>query len=160
MLEAPVTLKDRTLFVAASQVGKMEQPIGSNWGPDIKMYLLSVGINFPAPWCMAFVYWCTAHAAELLSVQNPLIRTGGVMNQWYNMPASMKIMAPQQPQAGDIFIMEFAHGNGHTGFVESVADGFIHTIEGNSNEDGSREGFEVCRHVRPISSIHGFIRLS
>jgi hypothetical protein len=35
----------------------------------------------------------------------------------------------------------------------------VHTIEGNSNNDGSREGYEVVRHLRPISHIQGFLRL-
>lgn len=150
-------LKEKVLEVAHSQVGKQEVPKGSNWGTDVQKYLASAGITFPAAWCMSFVYWCTAEACKELNIQNPLFRTGGVMNQWYHVPATMKV---HEPQAGDIFIMEFAHGLGHTGFVEKVEGTMIATIEGNSNEDGGREGFEVCRHTRPITAIKGFIRLS
>jgi hypothetical protein len=65
------------------------------------------------------------------------------------------------PLPGDIFIMDFGKGKGHTGFVESVNGDIIHTIEGNSNDDGNREGYEVCRKPggRKISSIKGFIRV-
>lgn len=150
-------LKDKVLEIAKAELGKCEIPKGSNWGPDVQKYLSSVGIGFPASWCMAFVYWCTGGAADTLRLQNPLYRTGGVMNQWYHLNPTMR---HHDPLAGDIFIMEFAHGLGHTGFVESVQGDSVHTIEGNTNEDGSREGYEVARRVRKISSIKGFIRLN
>ncbi len=36
----------------------------------------------------------------------------------------------------------------HTGIVTSVAAETIRTIEGNTNDDGSREGYEVCQRIR------------
>ena len=67
---------------------------------------------------------------------------------------SSKKIAP-----GDIFIMQFAGGFGHTGFVKEIKKGLIITIEGNTNADGSREGFEVASRTRKLSSIKGFIQL-
>ena len=53
---------------ARSQVGVMEQPLGSNRGPQVDQYLLRVGLNPTAgsyPWCAAFVDWCVqAYASE------------------------------------------------------------------------------------------------
>lgn len=146
------------LDIAKTQIGLEEIPRGSNWGINIKKYLASVGIDFPASWCMGFVYWCLNEAAKKKGVKNPLIKTGGVLNQWQNIPVSYKV---KTPQPGDIFIMDFGQGHGHTGYVEKVDGNRIETVEGNSNADGSREGYEVCRkpHGRPISSIHGFIRV-
>lgn len=47
---------------------------------------------------------------------------------------------------------------GHTGIVTSVSGGYIHTIEGNSNNNGSREGIGVFELTRKIKSIeNGFI---
>ena len=46
------------LEVAVLEIGNEEVPRGSNWGDHIQKYLHSVGIDFPAAWCMAFVYWC------------------------------------------------------------------------------------------------------
>jgi len=43
------------LEVALLQLGVEEAPRGSNWGNDIAKYLHSVGIDFPASWCMAYV---------------------------------------------------------------------------------------------------------
>lgn len=88
------TLKSTAWQIAASQLGSAEVPKGSNWGPAVEKYLKSVGINFPAAWCMAFVYWCTDQAAKEMGVPNPLIKTGGVMAQWNKIPKAMKHTTP------------------------------------------------------------------
>ena len=53
-----MALSQKALAVAVSQIGVEETPRGSNWGVPVKDYLIPVGINFPASWCMAFIYWC------------------------------------------------------------------------------------------------------
>jgi hypothetical protein len=140
------------LETAITQLDKQEVPRGSNWGPDVQGYLKSVSINFPASWCMAFVYWCVKESG----VPNPLIKTGGVLAQWNKIDAKYKF---KEPQEGDIFIQDHGKGLGHTGFVTKVQGDKIFTIEGNTNDTGSREGYEVCRRVRDISSCKGFIRI-
>ncbi len=149
------------LQVAILEIGKEEIPRNSNWGEHVQKYLKSVGITFPASWCMAFVYWCTKTAGVLVpdgigGKKVPLIRTGGVLRQWNEIDKKYKFTSPSP---GDIFIMDFGGGLGHTGFVESVSGDSIHTIEGNSNDEGSREGYEVCRRVRKITACKGFIRI-
>jgi len=144
------------LQIAITQIGQEEVPRGSNWGtidkPAVINYLKSVGISFPASWCLAFVYWCCKQAYPT----NVLVKTGGVLKQWNTIAAQYK---HSEPKAGDIFIQDHGHGLGHTGFVESVEGENIRTIEGNTNDEGVREGFEVCRRVRRISSCKGFIRI-
>lgn len=169
-------LSAKALEIAISQVGKEENPRGSNWGKTgdpVPGYLASVGINFPASWCMAFMYWCVDQAVKQLAPTgtikfinalqsyNPLYHTGGVLQQWkcireqYRMP-----QAGSSPQPGDIFIMDLGHGLGHTGMVESVdSDGTLHTIEGNTNDTGSREGYEVAKKIRHNQApIIGYLR--
>lgn len=141
---------------ARSQIGQKENPLGSNWGHPVKDYLASVGINFPASWCMAFVYWCFNEALKKSGVNNPLVKTGGVLNQWFHISGKYK---STKPVPGSIFIMDFGGGLGHTGIVESVVGNDLHTIDGNTNDTGGREGIEVCRRVRPISKCKGFINI-
>lgn len=148
--------------VAISQIGKEEIPRGSNWGEHVKKYLGAVGIGFPASWCMAFVYWCVEEAKVRVAdgtggLRNPLIKTGGVLKQWNEIDKKRKFTSTPLP--GDIFIMDFGKGLGHTGFVEKVEGDLIHTIEGNTNDTGSREGYEVCRRTRKIKDCKGFIRI-
>lgn len=138
------------LKVAITQIGKQENPIGSNWGTPVKDYLKSVGINFPASWCMAFVYWCFKQVKQDI----PLIQSGGVLNCWNKAEAKYK---STEPKIGSIFIMDFGKGLGHTGIVERFDDNFIYTIEGNTNDTGSREGIMVCRKQRTRNKIKGYL---
>jgi hypothetical protein len=154
-----MTLAENTLKIALAHNGICERPKGSNGGPEVELYLKSVGLGKGNPWCMAFVYWCVDTAATQLNMPNPLVKTGGVLRQWNE--TKLRKLGPKDRavKAGDIFIMQFAHGAGHTGFVEKVAGGVIYTIEGNTNDDGSREGYEVARRQRLITSFKGFIQL-
>jgi len=153
-------LSKAALEVAISQLGKEENPRGGNWGKvgdPVPEYLKSVGITFPASWCMAFVYWSVQQAANRLGLQNPLMKTGGVLAGWAGRPR----LQAKLPAPGDIFIMDHGHGLGHTGIVESIdADGTLHTIEGNTNADGSRNGYAVERKSRKQTKpIIGYIRI-
>ena len=153
------------LQVAQSQVGVQEQPKGSNSGPEVNAYLKSVNLGPGYAWCQAFVHWCYEQAA---GIGCPVVKTGGVLLCWNNTSTAKKVMvveAKQRPELiepGMQFVMQFAHGTGHTGIVEKVdaAARLIHTIEGNTNDDGSREGYEVARRVRAIDhpNMLGYIR--
>jgi hypothetical protein len=156
----PLTIPQLILSIAVSQIGVCEIPNGSNAGPDVEKYLKSIGLGKGYPWCAAFVFWVTKQAyLEGKKIESPLFKTGHVLTMWNKTDKSFRIVG--QPQPGDIFIMEFKGGSGHTGFVTKVENGRIYTIEGNSNSDGSREGNMVCRKPggRPINSIKGFLRI-
>lgn len=150
-----MSLREKALEIAVTQIGQEEKPRGSNWGEPVKTYLASVGINFPASWCMAFMVWCFTKAATDLNVPNSAKKTGGVLDAWNKAKAKYGIT---NPQPGDVFIQDHGHGLGHTGIVESVAGDTLHTIEGNTNIDGSREGFAVERKTRNKNSIIGYLR--
>lgn len=159
LVKQPVlTFNDTVLSIARSQLGMAEIPHGSNWGKHVEKYLRSVGIGFPAAWCMAFVYWVFEQACKETGNDNLLVKTGGVMRQWNE---CKKTLRTKTPQRGAIFIMDYGKGLGHTGIVEKVLpDGKIQTIEGNTNDDGSREGYEVARHTRNASLCKGFLYLN
>lgn len=149
-------LSEAALNLAASNVGKHEEPLGSNWGPFVQSCLFSVGIKFPAAWCMAFVYKMFNDAAIATGVHNPLPRTAGVLAMWNFCPA----VRVTSPQIGDVMIMDFGNGAGHTGIIESTDTTYLYTIEGNSNDNGSREGTAVVRRrrLRSDARIKGFLR--
>lgn len=150
-------LAQKALDTAIMQIGKEEKPRGSNWGEPVKTYLARVGITFPASWCMSFVYYCFDEAVKQFPARiNPLIRTAGVLNAWSKAAVKYRVIDAAQP--GDIFIMDFGEGLGHTGIVETIQNGMLHTIEGNTNDTGGREGYEVCRRVRDPKKIKGYLR--
>ena len=143
------------ISIAISQLHKTENPLGSNWGEPVRSYLKSVGIDFPAAWCCAYVFWCFNEAAKKNNVPNPLVKTGGVLRLWNE---SKKYRVVGEPKAGDVFIMDFGKGLGHTGIVLKTDANFIYTIEGNTNDSGSREGIAVCNKQRPKKKIKGYLR--
>lgn len=153
-----MSLSEKALEIAITQLGKEEVPRGSNWGDPVQSYLKSVGIGFPASWCMAFVYWCHNEAAKQLGIKNPMVKTGGVLMQWGKASTVYAATKPYLP--GDVFIMNYGKGLGHTGIIEKMEGDFAHTIEGNTNDDGSREGYEVCRRKRPVAKFAGVLRFT
>ena len=51
------------------------------------------------------------------------------------------------------FLRGGPYGYLHVGIVEQAhSDGTMTTIEGNTNHDGSANGYEVCRRVRRIET--------
>ena len=157
-------LLKEALKIAASQIGVMENPVGSNRGPEVNAYLASVGLGPGFFWCAAFLYWCFNQAAANLSRKNPLVKTGGCQDHWNRTKAKkiLKADAVNNPSLivpGSIFLLKTGRTSGHTGIVEKVESGFIHTIEGNSNPAGSSNGIGVFRlKSRKINSINlGFV---
>lgn len=158
-------LLNEAVSVAQTQVGVMENPLGSNRGKEIDAYDRCAGVE-PGPkiyWCASFVYWCFNEAAKHLNKKNPLYKTAGCLAHWNNTTGKKisrtdAVNNPSLLKPGVIFILDFGHGMGHTGIIESIEAGFIHTIEGNSNDDGSRNGIGVFQNKRKINSISkGFI---
>ncbi len=149
-----------------------EDPERPNRGPEVDQYVRSVGLD-PAgqyPWCAAFVYWSFQQAAEKLHVAggNPVTRTGSVLEHWQKAaknPRARRLLArdcqdnPSLVTPGMIFVLATGAGAGHTGLVEAVEGQYLITIEGNTNEVGSREGIGVFRRTsRKISHINrGFL---
>ncbi len=167
VLVPQTTLLKKVLEIANSQIGVVEKPPHSNRGPEVDAYLKSVGLNPSAgnyPWCAAFVYWCFDKAAKEIGETNPAIKTAGVLDHWNRtkgtkIPVAEATANPGKIKPGAIFIMDFGKGQGHTGIVESIGNGYITTIEGNTNNDNSREGYGVFKLTnRKINSIKkGFI---
>lgn len=152
--EVKLSLHLKALQIAISQIGVQEHPKGSNSGPEVNQYLKSVGLSPGYSWCMAFCYWCYKRASEITGIETHILETGGVLAQWNARKNSNQILTPIP---GCIFILDYGKGLGHTGFVERVEGEIMYTIEGNSNDDGSREGYEVVRHKRQIKSAKGFL---
>ena len=161
--DAPNNLLREVLNLAETQIGVMEIPPGSNKGPQVNQYLASVDLPPGNFWCAAFIYWCFDKVCPKLGRNNPVYKTGHVMTHW-NKTAGKKIIAidavnkPSLIKPGAIFILNTGGSSGHTGLIEKVEGGFIHTIEGNSNDGGSRNGIGVFRLQRKIAKINrGFI---
>ena len=149
---------EAVIKVAERYVGHRE--VKENSSSDIDRWLLECGIDFPAPWCMAFVQGCFKEAAKECRFADPLKPdTAGVLDLWRRVPDSWKV-GPLDGRRGDIMIMDYGGGKGHTGIVTGYHGGQYYTIEGNTNAGGSREGDCVADKKRnPYVKIKGFVRV-
>lgn len=158
-MSSPLALE--ALRIARTQIGVRERPPGSNDGPEIKSYLLSAGLTKPNTWCMSFNYWCFEQASHNLKMINPLYRTGSVMQEWANR-IPFRQFGSLIAQPGDIFILDHGHGLGHAGIVDHWDPYKLvyFTVEGNSNNNGSRDGEAVVSHTRKKNEpmLAGYLR--
>jgi hypothetical protein len=163
-------LLGKVLEFAATQVGVLEKPLGSNRGPQVDLYLRSVGLDPKSgsyAWCVAFVYYCFQQASAQLGLPNPMARTAGVLDLWaragraktHRITGAQALDDPSLVRPGHIFVIDTGGGNGHAGLVESASGGKLVTIEGNTNDGGSREGIGVFRRTqRRVAQINkGFV---
>jgi hypothetical protein len=127
-----------------------EEPKGSNRGPWIDAFLLHAKTDVGQAWCAGFVWYCVTHAGIKPSVKLP-----AAVKSWRAWAKANGAWS-KVPRRGRLFTL----ASSHIGFVTGVDGDMVLTIEGNSNDEGSREGHETCRRRRPISSIEGYIDLS
>ena len=157
------SLLDAAISVAQKEVGVCEVPPGSNRGPRVEEYLKSVGLGPGYAWCAAFVFWCFGEASLSLNRVNPLVKTAGCLQHWratrgVKVTVADAVKIPSLILPGAIFIISRGGGLGHTGIVTGIGEGFIRTVEGNSNASRSAEGGGVCALTRKIGEINvGFI---
>jgi hypothetical protein len=148
---------DLTLQIARGEVGQVEVPRGSNRGPKVTLYQRVTGYTEPVPWCLCFNFWCVYTAAQQLGIDPPLVRTGScdlAMN-W----ARERDIFFRNPERGDVGLVLATENDAvHSFFVENIDGNSMTTIEGNTNNDGSREGFGVLRRERTRADRYRFIR--
>ncbi|WP_026903234.1 CHAP domain-containing protein [Pedobacter glucosidilyticus] len=138
--------RTRLKNIYSQEIGTREKS-NRNDGSRVESYLQYTGHSKGAPWCAAFVSWCLGKAG----ISNPQTAwSPALLPQkriiWKNTWQQEKI----QPQAGDVFGIWYASKKriAHCGFIDAWGDSIIITVEGNTNEAGSREGDGVYRKRR------------
>jgi len=171
---APSSLVSEAIKFAETQVGVRERPLGSNRGPEVDRYLRAVGldpVNHSFAWCVAFTHFCYQTAAQALGIENPHIKTAGVLDHWNRagrkagvtrITKNAAVDDPALVKPGCLFVIDLGGQLGHSGMVIDTANGRMTTIEGNTNDNGSRNGIGVFqRQARKINQINkGFIDYS
>lgn len=153
-----MTLAEKTLANAKLTVGVKET--SANWSKYIKIYLNFVGLFSPQPWCAAYLVFQVHKAAGQLGIKARIPKTGGcqVIYNW----AEKNGYVSTTPTKNSIFLQwhEELNRYAHTGFVQDVKGTKFRTIEGNSNSDGSREGYEVAENWRTyVPGKYVFVRI-
>ena len=132
--------------ILEKEVGVMEDPAGSNDGVRVREYLRSTGINNPEPWCASFVNW---------GCKNLGLEAFGAWTPSWCVPR-LEIDEPRRSAWGLVFYPRLGRF-GHIFVVTEVKNGLVGTVEGNTNNDGSREGIGVFRRWRDAQAHRYFI---
>ncbi|MDR2463727.1 MAG: CHAP domain-containing protein [Verrucomicrobiales bacterium] len=157
--------------VARGELGVRET--SRNQGAGIEKYWTAT--NYPdgyanrEPWCAAFVCWCVRAALQLTGHYTRLPQSASVSGllNWARAASRDRVLEWHDtaggrvtPIAGDLVI--FMPNFSHVGIVEKfTADaGGVHTIEGNTNDAGQREGVAVMRKIRPLTLCGSFVRFT
>jgi hypothetical protein len=156
-------MRQLVIDVAASQIGVIERPHGSNRGPEVDVFIRTTGLDPAAgsfPWCVCFLYWVFNQATKIKGIDNPLPKTAGVISLWnLGRRSDAQVVRKSEASAqtvkpGMIFALDLGGGKGHAGLVIELRGDHIITIEGNTNPGGSSDGFGVFRReARPITSV-------
>ena len=131
---------------------------GQNRGPWVRLYMLGRD-GRDRPWCAGFATTIYRQAAESIGERPPVPFDDSCGSIGRRARSFSRLS--QTPEVGGLFLLrdrESGRGWGHVGIVVGIHGDAFETIEGNTNNGGGREGFEVERRWRAIAG-KDFVRL-
>jgi hypothetical protein len=108
----------------------------------------------PWPWCAGFVTFILHQATESLNIEMPIpgsfsCDTLAAQAQAAGLFVSEAEARNSEIPPGSLFLVRRTDTDwSHVGIVEKASELYFRTIEGNTNDDGDREGYEVCARWR------------
>ena len=162
--ESPLRSNDlRDLVVEVAMQHLREHPFElvirgqSNSGPWVRSYM-DGNEGEQWPWCMGFVQTVVDQASSALGKNyTSLMRRTYSCDTVGNIGVEKGILSrhtavrrdPSLIKHGDIFLIQKRTWDWvHTGIVVGISGGMIETVEGNTNNAGSRNGFAVMKRIR------------
>lgn len=141
--------------VYTSQIG-VREATGKNDGKEVEMYLRNVNLGKGYSWCAAFVRWCFDQCGIKTSITawSPTAHNAKNIVMQYGSYA-------KEPMPGDVFTVWNVKLKriAHTGFFnKKINQTIFETVEGNTNDGGSREGDGVYKRRRSINSTFSITR--
>ena len=157
------TLGDTMLRSAFQHLRERPREIGGdNRGFWARHYLFG---KRGLPWCAGFVFRLMEQACRAHGTPLPYSVTFSCDKLAAQAIAALNLYTPKDRgdsaiAAGSIFLLRKTETDWiHTGLVTGWHDGFFTTIEGNTNDGGSREGVKVCARIRRNLDRYDFIPL-
>ncbi len=148
------------LLVAYARQHLAEHPRevgGQNCGPWVRLYM-SGHDGTQWAWCAGFVSYLLRQACDTLSISPPLQGSFSCDSLAAQARAAGLFVSESQAKdrsnvpPGSLFLNRRTSTDWtHTGLVITADDEVFHSIEGNTNDEGSREGYEVCQRTRGYS---------
>ena len=160
-------LAEEIVRLATKEIG-VQEVNGTNSGKRVKEYQAATSLGGTGwPWCAAFICFIVRAAMANLSIKEtekfkrPTTASAWEFEAWSR--AQDKTTNTKKPHdgdivAGDIVVFTFSHIGIATGSPDR--SGFVPTIEGNTDGEGSREGGAVLAKKRHVSKIRSRIRFA
>lgn len=157
------TLGELTVAYAEQHLAEHPREAGGqNRGPWVRLYMQGQD-GEPFAWCAGYVCFMIQQAADTLGVEPPfdstfscdeLARNGSDEGLFVSeSELASGSVSPDEMPPGSVFLNRQSETDWtHTGIVVEFGSDAIQTIEGNTNDEGSREGYEVCRRVRSYAT--------
>ena len=144
----PVHIRDELVDVFRSQIGIRQT--GNNTGPEIDMYLAAVGLDPGYAWCGAFAGW--GYLELNLCIPNGAAWTPS----WFPESNTIPAVEALRGDVGGIYFQSLQRIAHIVVFEQdwNNAGNMITTIEGNTNDTGSRTGDGVYRKYRMKGQIY------
>ena len=126
---------------------------GQNRGPWVRAYM-GGREGADQPWCAGFATFVLRQAAQSLGVPTPIAGSAScdtlaAQGRTEGLFVAEADVEYKDIPAGSLFLVRSRPGDWtHTGLVVEAREDEFSTIEGNTNDEGSREGYEVCARVR------------
>ncbi len=151
-IAAKATLGETVVAIAKQHTE--EHPIevgGQNMGPWVRLYMdNNQGRDWP--WCAGFVTYIVRAAARIHGFAMPVPRTYSCDVLGFDARKKDTLQyrgSAKTVPAGSIFLVRKTKNDWvHTGIVEEDDGDVFYTIEGNTNDEGHREGYEACYRLR------------
>lgn len=134
---------------------------GQNMGPFVRFYMR--GLEGEAePWCAGSASTVVLQSYEALGILPTKFKYQVGCSALYDDAKKYGTLV-KAPTPGCLFLCYTPGMESHcyhVGIVTSadISDGVIHTVEGNTNDSGSREGFEYVPRIRSLTNKY-FIKL-
>lgn len=162
---------DKVIDIALAEVGYLEKASNSQldsktanagranytkYGRDMHNIYPSV-MDYPAPWCDAFVDWCFYKAYGVATAKSLL---NGNFDDYTVQSAQMYknkgAWYTSNPKVGDQIFFKDSGGICHTGLVYKVTSSTVFTIEGNTSGGSTviANGGGVCKKSYSINSSY------
>ena len=102
------------------------------------------GFDSREEWCACFVSWCAEQCGYLESGVIPKFSLCSDGVDWFNVRGQFQD-ASYVPMAGDIIFFDWENDGiiDHVGIVESVTNGVVNTVEGNSGDVCARRSYSM-----------------
>ena len=155
---------------AIDEIGVRESPRNSNRGDRVDLYKAATNLDPKQawPWCAAFVCFIVRESltkcgiAQTATFKRPTTAGAWDFIRWSkeqdNSTSTLVSPKAKDIQPGDVIVFKFSH----IGIATSAANttGEFQTVEGNTDENGSREGGGVYSKKRDIASVKARIRFN